>query len=79
MTKDNYEDKKRELKDKFKEICKKSFMFFNRISGDLSVFIGLCLINTACYEVNKVLGLIVSGCIFITLGYLINSNKRGDK
>ena len=79
MTKQEMKVKKQQLKIMFLDICKKLIMFLSLIIGDLSVFIGLCLINMAMYELSKVLGLIVSGGIFITLGYLINVKKRGDK
>lgn len=78
MTKQKLKIKKQELKNMFIDICKKLIILLGKIIGDLSVFIGLCLINVAMYEISKVLGLIVSGGIFITLGYLININKRGD-
>ena len=72
-------DKIQNLKYLLIEIIKKFLIFFNKTSGDLSVFIGLCLINTATYKINTILGLILSGIIFIVLGYLINTNKRGDE
>lgn len=78
MTKQEFKNKKETLKNKFKDICNKSMQLLNRVSGDLFVIIGLILINKAFYKLSDIVGLIISGSICITLGYLINSNKRGD-